>query len=115
MSASPIAGSGVNNFTYTAQQLREVRHDQAMIGNHAACLGILVTFSVVVILFSTRRQRRSFLLALQVFALALVIITEILLTVYMYKDIANIFDNVPLTDQRVIDLNRGECGPFSSL
>lgn len=108
MSAGAVGGSGINNLILNEEQIREIRHNSAMIGNHMACLGVLITLSVFLVLLSTRRQRRTFLLALQIFAFAIVIVVEILLTVYMYKSNGNILANFVADGPQNLELNRSE-------
>lgn len=92
------------NTTLTAKQVNSVQNDQFLIGYHMVFLGILCTLSVILILFSTRYQRRIYLLALQVFALVIVIVTELMLTVNTYKQSSNVLHQRPSDDPQVLAL-----------
>jgi hypothetical protein len=107
--ARAAASSGSTGvYTYQAGEISQIRTDIFLVGYHMIFLGILSTLSVILILFSTRKQRRSLILVLQLISMSTVLTLEIIFVVYMYRDIANIINQRAADDPAVTSLEKRE-------
>ncbi|UZJ55284.1 hypothetical protein CBS101457_004604 [Exobasidium rhododendri] len=90
LARAPVSPGAGEMYTFDSADINQIRNAVFLIGYHMIFLGILCTLSVILILFSTKTQRRRFLLSLQLFSMSIVLAIEIMFVVYMFREIANI-------------------------